>query len=763
MPSVPVLITNQATNTTERVTTTNTGEYNAPNLSPGSYKIEISAQGFRTFVESNVTLTAGATVRADAQLQIGQLTESVQVQAQAIQMQTEDAKISTAVQNKLVDELPLVVGGALRSPFDLVSTVAEAKGSGTTLSLGGGQAASWSATLDGLSVNTNRSGDAGETAYLTPSVESLTEFAVDTNGFKAEYGQAGGGVITFVSKSGTNALHGTAYEFLRNNDLDARNFFAPTRSIYKQSDFGASGGGPVVIPKLYHGKNRTFFFVSYEGFRNRLGANGSILSVPTPEMYQGNFSNWVNSKNQQLTIYDPMSTVTAPSGSGFVRTAFPGNIIPQSRFSTVSKQVLAFASSIAVPNRAGIVPGTYGYVANNYVTNSGVTESPTDKGSYKIDQNFGSNHHLSFFYNHTRYDSTPGPSGPSGLPEPLWNGQVSNYGASLYRFSYDWTISPRMFNHLSVGGNEFYKNSYSPSSGLNWKSKVCIPNAVDCNVNFPNISFSEFTGWGSTAYNGTEQPSWSLKDDFSYIRGAHTMKFCYAFTSQRANGFGQQNIAGQATFSFLETGVPGSSSFTSGSSFASFLLGAADSGATETVRYLPQTYDYNGFYAQDDWRVNKKLTVTMGLRYEFTRPPVAGGNQYTDFSPTTPNPAVNNYPGALIFAGDGPSRTGTSSLIPGWYGAWGPRLGVAYALNSKTTIRAGGGLSYSRVTVVASSSHYAGLHRPIRFRLHQHRRHARLLLGSGPSPLPATTPDQPVLRQQWQHRLLAGQQRHPFS
>ncbi len=138
-------------------------------------------------------------------------------------------------------------------------------------------------------------------------------------------------------RSGTNALHGTAYEFLRNDDLDARGFFAPTRSIYKQSDFGASLGGPVIVPKLYNGRNRTFFFVSYEGFRNRLGANGSILSVPTPEMYQGNFSNWVNSKNQLIPIYDPRSTVTAPSGSGFVRTVFPGNIIPQSAFSAVDE------------------------------------------------------------------------------------------------------------------------------------------------------------------------------------------------------------------------------------------------------------------------------------------------------------------------------------------------------------------------------------------------------------------------------------------
>ena len=287
--NVPVTIVNTATNSTERVTTTNTGEYNAPNLTPGTYRVEVSAPGFRGAVQNNIVLTAGATVRSDAQLQIGKLTEVIEVQAQAAQMQTEDAKISSAVQNKLVDELPLVVGGALRSPFDLVSTVAEAKGSGTTLSLGGGQAAGWSATLDGLSVNTNRSADTAETAYLTPSVEAITEFAVDTGGFKAEFGQAAGGVITFVSKSGTNDYHGTAYEFLRNDDFDARNFFAASRSIYKQSDFGASVGGPVSIPKLYHGKNRTFFFASYEGFRNRLGAQRKRIECSHARNVPGEF------------------------------------------------------------------------------------------------------------------------------------------------------------------------------------------------------------------------------------------------------------------------------------------------------------------------------------------------------------------------------------------------------------------------------------------------------------------------------------------
>jgi len=707
MPNVAISIINSATNIAVKVTSTSTGEFNVPNLQPGDYRIDISSPGFKHFVESGVHVTAGSTVREDVQLQLGQVSESIEVKAQAVQLQTEDAKVTSAVENKMIDELPLVVGGAMRSAFDLVTITPQAKGTGTSLMIGGGQAAAWGATLDGLSVNTNRSGDAAETAYLTPSVEAITEFAVETNGFKAEYAQAGGGMITFASKSGTNTFHGTAYDFLRNDDLDARGFFAPIRSIYKQNDFGASLDGPVLIPKVYRGRDKTFFFVNFEGFRNRIGSNGSSLTVPTPEMYNGDFSKWVDAKNALLPIYDTASTTPNPSGSGFTRTAFAGNIIPKSRFSKVAQQIIPYGAAVA-PNRPGLVPGTSGYVRNNYVTAGGTTTSPTTKGSVKIDHNFGFNHHLSFFYNRTIFDSGPGPSGPTGLPVPLWNGSVSHYEAAGYRMSHDWTINPHLLNHFTIGGNTFFKNSYSPNTGQNWKSKICIVNAVDCNVNFPNLSFSDETGWGSTAYNGTEQPNWSIKEDLSWIRGAHTMKFGYAFTSQRANGFGQQNIAGQATFSFLETAVPGVTTATSGSAFASFLLGYGDSGATETIRYLPQTYGYHGFYVQDDWRVSRKLTVNFGIRYEFTAPPKAGDNQYEDFSPTTPNPAVNNYPGALIFAGDGAGRTGKSSLVPGWYGAIGPRLGAAYSLNSKTTIRAGFARTFSRVTVVASSSHYAG-------------------------------------------------------
>jgi len=707
VPNVAVTITNTATNVPERVITTSAGEYNAANLVPGVYRIEVAASGFKRFSEAGVTLTAGSTARVDAKLEIGAVGESVQVQASAVQLQTENSKVSTAVQSVMVDELPLVVGGAMRSPYDLVAVAAESKGSGSALSLGGGEAGAWSATLDGLLVNTNRSSDAGETSYLAPSVESITEFAVDTNGFKAEFGQAGGGVITFVSRSGSNDFHGVAYDFLRNDDFDARGFFAPTRSIYKQNDFGATAGGPVWIPKVYNGRNKTFFFLAYEGFRNRIGQNGSILSVPTPEMYQGDFSKLVGSTGAPILIYDPSTTQPNPSGNGFTRQPFPNNQIPQSSFSTITKEMLSLAPQVA-PNRPGIVPGLPNWVRNNYVVNNGSLTSPTNKGSLKLDQNFGYNHHVAFFYNRSNYISEPGPSGPPGLPLPLWNGQFTSYDASDYRMTYDWTINPRLLSHFSIGGNKFYKDAYSPNVGKNWKNKICIPNAVDCNTNYPNVTFTEFTGWGATADNGTEQPMWAIREDLSFIRGAHTLKFGYDFQSPHAAGFGQQNISGNAGFSFLETAVPGATSATSGSSFASYLLGLADTGATETIRYLPQIYDYHAAYAQDDWRVTKRLTLNFGLRYELTRPPYQPSQEYEDFSPTLPNPAVNGYPGALEFVGYGPGRVGAKYLVPGFNGGWGPRLGLAFGLNSKTTIRAGAARTFSRATVVSGTTHYDG-------------------------------------------------------
>lgn len=699
-------LTQRDTNTITKAVATSAGEYNLPNLLPGAYRMEVTANGFKRYLQQNIMLAAGNTLRIDATLQLGQVSESIEVTAAAATIQTENAKVSTLVENKLVDELPLVVAGSMRSPFNLVAVAAEAKGDGQRLALGGGQVAAWDATLDGYSVGTNRSGDTAEAALNTPSVEALTEFSVDTNGFKAEYGQAGGGVMSFASKSGTNDFHGSAYDFLRNDKLDARGFFARTRSVYRQNDFGFTAAGPVLVPKLYDGRNKTFFFMSFEGFRNRVGANDSILSVPTPEMYNGDFSKWVNQTGALLPIYNPNTTRANPNGVGFIRDPFPQNQIPQSLFSPLASKIAAFAKGVT-PNR-GFAPGTSGYVRQNYIVSGGTLVTPTDKWSVKADQNFGANHRVGFLWNLTTFRNKPGPAGPPGLPEPLWSGALQAWDTEAFRWSHDWTISPSMVNHFSFAFNRFIKDSFSANVGGNWKDRVCIKNVIDCNNNFPTINFTEFSTWGSPSNNGTLQPGWGIKNDLSYVRGSHTWKFGFQHQNQTANGVGQQDISGRADFNFLGTSVPGATAFTSGSSFASFLLGDAHLGRTETPREVAQNYPYFGFYAQDDWRITRKLVLNLGIRYDFTLPPTNKKDEYSDFNPTRPNPAAGNIPGALWFAGFGPGRENTRSLVPGWYGGIGPRIGLAYSPDSKTTIRTAFGRSFSRITAVQGSGHFAG-------------------------------------------------------
>ena len=707
VPGVSIAVVNTGTNATTNVVSSESGSYSATNLPPGNYRIEATLQGFQTSKVEGVILNAGTTARVDVTLSLGSVSESVLVVAENAVVQTEDAKVATTVSNRLIDELPLVVGGAMRSPFDLLSTVPEARGTGNTTSLGGGQGGSFGATLDGISVNTNRQGDTVETAFLTPSLEAITEFQVETNGFKPEFGQAGGGSITFASKSGTNNLTGSAYGFFRHDALDKKGFFEATKGIYKQSDAGGSFGGPVTIPNLYSGRNRTFFFASYEGFYNKQGSNSAFRSVPTPEMWDGDFSNWVNASGQRITIYDPATTRVGANGA-LIRDPFPNNRIPLDRFSTTAKNYIALARSVLVPNR-GAAPGTFNYINNNYVSEGRSTIEKTNKYSLKVDHTLSNTNRVAYVFNRTNNSVEPGPNGASGLPAPFSDFQTNTFDGDLHRATWDW-VGAKVVNHITVGANTFNKNAFSNNVDQGWSSQVCIKNAVNCDQNMGIITFSEFSQWGGSSYNGTKQPRFTVKDDVTFIRGSHTLKTGFTYDRQQANGFGQQDYGGRAGFDFKHTGVPGVTNFATagGSSFASFLLGYANSGRTETIRYLQQIYPYYGFYAQDDWRMNDKFVMNYGVRYEFTRPPVAGGDQYSELDPTKPNPAVNGYPGALIFAGEGEGREGKRSLIPGYYGAIAPRWSAAYSVNSKTTIRGGVGRSYGRVTVISGTSHFAG-------------------------------------------------------
>ncbi len=719
VPGAKVIVTNIQTNTSASAATNESGSFGFPNLAVGSYRIRVEREGFRPAVVTDIVLNGGATVRQDISLEVGAQTQAVEVTATAVQLTTDSARFATVITDKLVEDLPTVVGGALRSPFDLAIIAPESKNFGdNNFALGGGQAAAYNVNLDGVTANTTRALSNSWVATNTPSLDAITEFTVETNGFKAEYGHAGGGSINFVSKSGTNTLHGNAYEFVRNDAFDARRFFDKPgqKQIYKQHDFGATVGGPVWIPKLYKGKDKTFFFFSYEAFRNRNGATSGSSTVPTPEMYNGDFSKWVDKSGNVIPIYNPFSLRTDPATGKPVRDVFVGNIIPKNLFDPVSLQALAAfqsgPSGILKPN-VNAAPGTIDYVRNNYLITAGSVVQPQTKYSLKVDHTFNERNRISGYIGWNRGAEEPGPNGPSTLPGFYSNYNDLQQNSNVYRLSYDHNFSPTLLNHFYAGGNNWAQNhdpiQATVKSGIDWTSKVCLKGAPDCSQNLVNLAFTDYTGWGGAANNGSENAVFAFNDDLTKIAGNHTIKFGAMYQRNHYNGFGRQNVAGQASFETIGTGPAGdTNSANGGNGFASFLLGWATNGGIDTVRYISQQWPYWAGYIQDDWRITPKLTINYGMRWETTLPPVEAENKWSDFSPTTPNPGADGRLGALIYAGTGDGRQGSRALADSWFWGFGPRLGVAYNWNDKAVIRANFARSFSAVTTTTGSTHQKG-------------------------------------------------------
>lgn len=717
VPGAKVTAVQTSTNSTFATVSTSTGSFTIVSLPPGVYNVRVEQDGFKTFIASGITLTAGGATSVTAALQLGAISESIEVEASTIQVQTENAKTATSVSNKMVDELPLVVGGQMRSAFDLALTVPQAnkplgdpEGADKGFSIGGGQAGAYGATLDGVTILTGRFNSIEWANVNTPSVDAITEFSVETNGFKAEYGRAAGGTITFASKSGTNEFHGTAYEFLRNDALDSRRFFEDKKGVYKQHDFGWSFGGPVVIPKVYNGRNKTFFFSSMEWFRNRVGASSTRDNVPTPEMYQGDFSKWVDASGKQIPIYDPATTRLGPDGVTYIRDQFPNNIIPQNRFSNYAKAVLAQVGNVALPNN-GAQAGTSDYVRNNYINNQGTTLDPWTKWSIKGDHNIGDNDRLSFLYSSGLHERIPGTDGFAGLPYPLSPTRTGNQKSQVYRGTYTKVITPTIVNYAYGGVNFWKERNQALTYGQGWAEKgVCLKDAWDCDLNFPRIDFSDYSTWGADALDGSENFVFSFGDDLSIIKGAHTFKMGYLWERIHYNGFGQQSISGLIRGDRRSTSVPNDNNIATGggNGFASFLLGEAFSGGTENDRFVGQQWRSHSFYFQDDWKISPKLTLNLGLRYEYTLPPLERDDKWSDFTPDKPNPRAGNLPGALRFAGTGEGREGSRTLVPGWWGGWSPRVGLAYSLDSKTVIRAAAARTFGVVKTTTGSTHFDG-------------------------------------------------------
>src|ERR1017187_10149189 len=672
VPGARITAIQTSTNVSYKTTTSTAGDFTVPSLPVGTYQVKVEAQGFKTHVTDNVAMPPGATARIDVKLEVGTAQQSVEVRATAQVLQTENARVETDVSNTLVDALPVKVNGNSRSPFDLATITGEVNAAGT-FRIGGGND-TVGITLDGSSLAGDKigsdAGNGGAAAMNSPSVEALTEFSVEASGFKAETGNASGGTLSFVSKSGTNRFHGSAFEFMRNQDFDAKGFFNSVRPIYKQNNFGVTAGGPVYIPKLYHGKNKTFFFASYEGFRNRVGAgNGTYYSVPPPAFYKGDLSQWVNGSGQLYQIYDPGPQVQLANGS-CQRTAFPNNQIPQSRFDPTIVPILNYVSTILQPNRPGIVPGTFGYVNNNYFNNTGTSIAPNNRWSAKIDQTLGSKHHISYLMNRYWDLSTYGPAGPVGLSAPLGTGTFGYNKTQVYRANWDWTISPTLLNRF-YGGFNWFREDHTQgeateagsllAEGLNvlvpagtWKSKgICLPGFILCS-NFPIISTGDFSGWGNNAPNGSDPEVFEVHDDMTKIHGAHTFKWGYFFGDSHYDGFGLQFGSGGVGFSSQSTDNialgPGlSESAAGGSGFASMLLGQVNSFNIDSLRYLLVVYETHQGYIQDDWKITRNLTLNLGFRYEMNVAPHAPDGKLSNLNFTAPNPVAGGILGATEF------------------------------------------------------------------------------------------------------------------
>jgi hypothetical protein len=556
-------------------------------------------------------------------------------------------------------------------------------------------------------------------------VDAIAEFNVESSGMKAEYGRAMG-VISFATKAGTNDLHGNAFDYFRNNYFDARGFFAQRAPVLKQNDYGFTVGGPVVLPKIYNGRNKTFFFASYEGFRNRSGNTPGYYTIPLPEMYNGDFHNFIKNgadgKPFMMQIYDPATTTLAADGKTYTRTPFTGNVIPKSRFSTVATNYMNLRPAEMMPN----VPGSG--INNNYFRSQGSAIQPWDKYSVRMDHQLSAKHRISFLWMDGTRNDDFGPDGPPGMPVPFNGGQIWYRKNRSGRGTWDFTVSPRVLNSLHVtmqreAGGGYTINSKDPNAG--WGAKIGIKNAPGPDRALTPVSFSGYNSWSSSFWGYDRGKDATITDDITFVKGRHTMKGGVFFAHNQWWGGGQHRPNGSFDFNTSPTSIPGDGSGNTGNGFASFILGQAYQWGLETPRAVIQLWKYYGGYFQDDWRVNSQLTINLGLRWEYTAP-VSGGAVldltnwedfgsygepagFMNFDPSVPNPKLGGMPGATTYTGNCTECNGQEHPFVGYWNAWAPRFGLAYQVKPGTVIRAYAGKSYSAVKTTGGSTHFQGL------------------------------------------------------
>ena len=675
--------------------TTSEGLYAFPNLDVGSYTLTVELSGFKKLTWPKVVISISNRTVADLKLEVGDVNQSVTVTADAPTLQTATTEVGVNFAPKLFVDAPIYAGG-LRSPEAFIGLQpGVVNGAGAEGGISGGQRRSKEILIDGANATNPESG--GVAFNGLPSVESLGEFKLINNTFAAEYGRTGGGIESFVSKSGGRDFHGNAFNFHTSSALSANAWAlnaAPlgagvkaVKAPYHGNNYGFALGGPIFLPKKIFGpvggynedRTKSFFLFSLDNFR-RTDSSSGFRTAPTALQRQGNFSELLPSR----LIYDPVTG-----------QPFPGNIIPQNRFSNVARNILPL---IPQPTTPGL--------QNNYLATT-TTATKQDSWSLKVNHNFTDKHLFNFFY--TQQDLGTLQNGP--LPQPLQGANTTSNSSNrpiFARFNYDYVITPTLNLHLTYGITRLRQYFDNDQVGQGWPQKLGLKGVSEGDTNsFPVIQFltNGYTNYADTNGNKTKGTQFNFTDhirgDVSWVKGNFNWKFGadhrWMHTTGKAlstGGFDDAGVQGVFQFAQNQTATPSNVSG-SGDAFASFLLGLVD-GATRTFNASASAakFGYNAWYAQTDWRIRPNITLNLGLRYEIPIGRSTDPTAFTSFDPNLTDPR-SGLKGALAYLGDCNGCINKDRFADTDFSNIGPRLGLAWSVNQKTVVRLGYGIYYS--------------------------------------------------------------------
>lgn len=699
IPGAHIIAQNTNTNVTGETDSNDSGYY-VMQLSAGNYKVTVTAPGFATMVQQNINVTIGGDAGLDIHLPLATTETVVEVEGQAsAELITPNSAVTqTTVDNMMVAAIPVAVSGTMRNASAFLKLQPGYNGT----SLNGGAANDMPVTVDGADVSAVGFGSGNQGISYAMPVPSFAvqEFQVIGSNPDAAVGRTSTGSVSYALKSGTNKFHGSIFEFNRNTIYDAKQYFQGKRGQTHQNEFGFDVSGPIF-------KNKTFFYGYYDGYRYKTTNTGVTYSLLTPAMKRGDFS-----AAGIPNIYDP--STTRPNGSGgYTRDQFQCggvlNVICPSRLSSVSTY---FASLYPDPQKAAI--------SNNFV---GTTYNTTNSDQYlvKIDHAISSSQRLSVSYN---WMSNPQTSGtPFGLT--AGSGVINPYHGKRAIINYTKTIGSNKVEHFlasfdilyfnsHTGGQETYasganlnKNAGLTGVSQNGFAKINVGGALSSTGTIGSVG-TYYVGNGSNI-NKIAHSVLRIADEYSWQRANHEMQFggshlrYYTIGEQGAYGSGNW---GTFQFAPLETGLPGTS--TTGFAAASFMLGSLDGAGLGQNPSQAMEMLYYGVFAQDKWKIRSNLTLTYGLRWDYSAPITDRGNRLANFDSSVPNAGAGGLLGALVFAGYGPDKANRKQFADPWYGGWGPRIGLAYAMREGTVFRAAYGLMFDTNNAPAAKLNQQG-------------------------------------------------------